>query len=376
KTFDLVQHDVLNNGGIWPITMEVLLVYEKREPLHFRVTLDEAERSVDDLIGKPCPSYLFANSSDYAYGRFLLDPQSRNVVLWHMRDVHEPFDRALLWGSLWEGVRTADFSPHTYLGFAERYLPDETDESLAQSIIGRTAFALHRYVSPALRQKLVPPLETIAIDRMMHSDDQGLRIIWFRGLRALAETVTGRQALKDLLSGKLSVPGVDLRPLDRWNMVTALVALNDPEADKYLAAERERDHSGDGLKYAYVAEAARPDAASKKKYFDDYVHNPARPEDWVEQSLGAFNYWNQAELTAPYLKPALDALPQVKRERKIFFLVAWLDSFISGQTSAESDAAVHQFLGANKIDHDIELKILQTVDELDRTVKIRAKFPE
>src|SRR5205085_885112 len=96
KTFDLVQHDVLNNGGIWPIAMEVLLVYAKREPLHFRVSLDEAERSVDDLIGKPCPSYLFANSSDYAYGRFLLDPQSRNVVLWHMRDVHEPFDRGLL----------------------------------------------------------------------------------------------------------------------------------------------------------------------------------------------------------------------------------------------------------------------------------------
>ena len=45
-------------------------------------------------------------------------------------------------------------------------------------------------------------------------------------------------------------------------MVTTLVALNDHEADKYLAKEKERDHSGDGLKYAYMAEAARPTSAS------------------------------------------------------------------------------------------------------------------
>src|SRR5205807_7020302 len=143
-----------------------------------------------------------------------------------------------------------------------------------------------------------------------------------------------------------------------------------------LAAEEKRDLSGDGKKYAYMARAAQSKAEIKKTYFDEYLHNSSRPEDWIEQSLGSFNYWNQAELTFPYLRPALDALPQVKRERKIFFMLAWLNAFIGGQTSAESDAAVHQFLGANKIDHDIELKILQTVDELDRTVKIRAKFPE
>jgi aminopeptidase N len=195
-------------------------------------------------------------------------------------------------------------------------------------------------------------------------------------LRALAETNEGRLRLKHLLDGKLSVPGVEFRPLDRWNIVTALIAMNDPEADAVFRAEQQRDHTGDGLKYAYVAEAARPDAATKKKYFDDYLHNGARPEDWVEQSLGAFNYWNQSELTAPYLKPALDALPQVKRERKIFFLLAWLNAFIEGQRSAASQAVVYEFLRAAKPESDLQLKVVQVVDELDRTVKIRQKFPD
>jgi aminopeptidase N len=388
--FMLTQHDVLNEGGVWPIAMELELYNDNSDSL--RVELNSVSQDVPKAVGQRCPMYVFANDSDRAYGRFLLDENSRSAVFdqvclvvrnqvttscVYLEALQNPFKRALLWGSLWEGVRVADFAPRDYIALATKLLPDEKDESLAQSIIARTATALHRYVSPELRRKLAQPLEILAIKQMTSPQlDVGLRIIWFRGLRQLAETNTGRQALKDLLSGKLTVPGVELRPLDRWNMVTALVALNDPEADKYLAAERERDHSGDGLKYAYVAEAARPDAANKKKYFDDYLHNPQRPEDWVEQSLGAFNYWNQPELTEPYLKPALEALPQVKRERKIFFLVGWLDAFIGGQISTESDAAVHQFLSANKLDHDVELKILQAVDELDRTVAIRKKFPE
>ena len=124
-----------------------------------------------------------------------------------------------------------------------------------------------------------------------------------------------------------------------------------------------------------MAEAARPDAASKKKYFDDYLHNTERPEDWVEQSLAAFNYWDQSDLTAPYLEPALNALPQVKRERKIFFVLAWLGAFIDGQDSPEADAQVHAWLQSGNIDPDLRLKVLEVVDDLDRTVKIRKAFP-
>jgi aminopeptidase N len=209
---------------------------------------------------------------------------------------------------------------------------------------------------------------------MQQSAEQSLRIIWFRGHRAFTESEVSRARLKQLLDGTLTVQGVTLRPLDRWYLVTTLVALSDPEADKYLAKEKERDHTGDGLKYAYVAEATRPDAATKKKYFDDYMTNRERPEDWVESSLGGFNYWSQSSLTQPYLESALNALPQVKRERKIFFLVAWLNAFIGGQQSRPSDDIVHHYLDSAQIEPDTRLKILQAVDELDKTVKIRAKF--
>ncbi|HEV2114459.1 MAG TPA: M1 family aminopeptidase [Terriglobales bacterium] len=373
----LSQHDVLGEGKLWPIATEVLLSYGNAGPgIRFRATFDTATANFSQAAGKPCPQYIFANNQDYAYGRFLLDTASRVEVVRQLGDVRDLFRRALLWGSLWESVRVADLAPRRFVALAQLLLRGERDELLLRSTSAHTLTALHRYVSPATRAQFVPAFEAMADDRMLHSTQTDLRILWFRVLRALAETPAGRSDLKNLLNGKISVPGVELRPLDRWNLVTALMALNDPEADAYFRAEQQRDHTGDGLKYAYVAEAARPDSKTKQKYFEDYLHDPSRPEDWIEESLDAFNYWNQSSLTQPYLKPALDALPQIKRERKIFFLLDWLEAFIGGQQSPAAQAEVHDFLRTADPDRDLRLKILQTVDELDRTVKIRQKFPE
>jgi aminopeptidase N len=232
---------------------------------------------------------------------------------------------------------------------------------------------LHRYVSPSVRGELRPKAEALA-EEWMHSSDQDFRILGFRGLRTVAESEEARAKLREILDGKLKVPGVELRPLDRWTIVAVLMAMNDPQAEAVFAAEQKRDTSGEGKKYAYMAQAARPDEKTKQRYFDDYLHNTTREEDWIVLSLRAFNYWSQSELTLPYLRPALEALPQIKRERKIFFLLDWLGAFLNGQQSAAAREQVHGFLDRGNVEADLQLKILEMSDELDRTVKIRSKY--
>lgn len=371
----LRQRDVLGEGGIWPIAMQVGFHYGGGEPIHLRAELNTEKADLHEAVGKPCPNYVFLNDQDYAYGRFLLDERSRKAVIEKLGEVSDVFERTLLWGSLWDSVREADFAPRDFVELALHLLPTEADESLAQNLIGHVTTALHRYVNPNVRGEIVPRGEALASNQMLHSPNQDLRIIWFRALRAIAESPQRRAQLKDLLSGKLVVPGAELRPLDRWTIVTALIALHDSDAEALFAAEQKRDTTGDGQKYAYVAQAARPESASKQRYFDEYLHASSRPEDWIEQSLGPFNYWNQSELTLPYLKPALQALPQIKRERKIFFALGWLNAFIGGQQSAAAQAQVHEFLRTAALDKDLRLKILEVSDELDRTVKIRQRYP-
>jgi aminopeptidase N len=379
QSLTVTQHDVLNEGVVWPLAMEVGLHYSDGSrwaiPLEINAEATKIDRPFADGH-RPCPAWIFANENDYAYGRFLLDDQSQEYVMAHLGGVFDSFERALLWGSLWQSVQVADLDPRRYIELASALLQNEKDELILAQTLGHTTSALHRYISDADRHRLTPPLDQIAATHMQRESDRNLRIVWFRGFRALAESMESRARLKALLDepGSELIPGIVLRPLDRWNMVTTLVALSDPDADKILAREKERDHTTDGQKYSYMAEAARPDAATKKKYFEDYTKNPERPEDWVQTSLGTFNYWNQSILTRPYIEPAFQVLPEIKRERKIFFLVAWLDAFIGGQQSAKSDQIVHHYLETVQIEPDTRLKILQAVDELDRTVKIREKY--
>ena len=369
----LTQKSVLADAETWPLATQVLLAYESAPPIRLRANLTGQTALV--TLDQACPAYVFANDEDNAYGLFLLDDKSRAYIAHHIGTVSDVLERTLLWGALWDSVRAAEMAPAEYLETALRELPKETNETLVRSIGSRSAVALHDYSSDAALQKWAPQFESLAATNMMHAPDKGLRILWFRTLLSLATTEAALHPVRQLLSGDITIPGVELRSLDRWRMVGVLIAQRWPDADALFAAESKRDATGIGPKYAYVAEAAKQDVATKRKYFDDYLHNAARQEDWVQSSLDNFNSWNASALTAPYLRPALDALPQIKQQRKIFFTLAWLNAFIGGQHSAESAKVVHDWLATANTDEDLKLKVLQVVDDLDRAVRIRARFP-
>ncbi|MBO0798192.1 MAG: ERAP1-like C-terminal domain-containing protein [Blastocatellia bacterium] len=368
------QRDVLGEGGLWPIKTRLLLAYDDAQPARINVQLESAQAEIPEAAGRKCPAYIFANDGDFGYGRFMLDERSRQAVLERIDKIKDAFQRTMLWGTLWDSVREAEMSPSDYLALALRSLPEESDEQLTESLLERIARVYQRYLPEASRAAFAERIEALCFDRMMNA--KGLQIAYFRAYRTLATTTAGRQRLKDMLAGRLAVPGVEIMQHDRWRIVTALLALGDVEAERMLDDERSRDTGDDSRKQAYIAEAARADAATKRRYFADYLNNRSLPEDWIEGSLGPFNSFNQSPLTQPYLRPALEALPQVKRERKIFFVLSWLNAFIGGQQSEEALNDVHEFMKSNKIDHDLELKVLEVEDELERTVRIRNKYVE
>jgi aminopeptidase N len=374
--FEIRQRDVLGEGGRWPIKARLLLAYDEAEAQRITVSFDGERATIRDAVGKKCPAYVFANEGDFGYGIFMLDAKSRAAVTSRIGGIGDPFLRAMLWGALWDAVREAEMNPRDYVALVLKALPAEADLELTQSLLDRATRAFERYLSTSEQSAIAPQIESLFFDRMMKAGEVDLRITYFRAFRSAATTPSARGRLKDLLSGKTSAHGVEIKPLDRWRMVAALLARQDEEAESLLDAERKRDTSDDGRKQAYIAEAARREDATKRRYFHDYLNNRATPEDWVEGSLAAFNSPNQSSLTLPYLGSALEALPQVKRERKIFFTLAWLNAFIGGQQSQQALDQVREFLRANRLDRDLELKVLEVMDDLERTVKIRAKFTD
>src|SRR5579859_3358901 len=121
----LRQHDVLSEGGIWPVTTQLLLGYANGRVERLQVRLESETADFGrEAHGAACPEYVFANDQDYAYGRFLLDENSRKAVMENLGRIPDVFERTLLWGSLWDSVREADLDPRSYLdltvGFGAR----------------------------------------------------------------------------------------------------------------------------------------------------------------------------------------------------------------------------------------------------------------
>ncbi len=175
--------------------------------------------------------------------------------------------------------------------------------------------------------------------------------------------------------GADSVLGLPLRAPTRWSMVTRLVASGSPDADALIAAERERDNTTEGQRQAFVAAAAAPDAARKRALFTQWFADATLNEEWVTSSLRAFHEPSQQAMTRPYLIAALDSLPWIQQNRRIFFLGSWLGATLGGQTEPDALTLVDGWLAAHPaLPADLRQKVLQSRDDLERTVWIVQSF--
>ena len=372
----LTQEDALREGGAWPMRVKLLLAHESAPPEVLTVTLsDKGETRVQEARGRRRPAYVFANYEDYGYGLFLLDEKSRAYVLENLGKVKDAFLRALLWGALWDSVREAELDPSLYVELAIKLIPQERDEVTAQGVLSRVQTAFNRYLGDAERRELAPRLERALAERMIKAETAGLRITSFRAFQSIAVTSEARATLKKILRDELKIPGMQLRSRDRFDIITALLMGDDADAPALLEAQSKADKTDDGSRYAYAAGAARSDAATKERYFQQYTTESKLAESWIEASFLPFNTIQQAELTLPYLDGALRVLPQLKRTRKIFFVNGWLAAFIGGQCSERAQTVVQDFLQReSSLDRDLRLKVLEVADGLERCVRIRKRY--
>ncbi len=372
----LHQQDVLHEGGAWPMRVKLLLAYDESKWEALTVTLaGGGQTSVKEAVGKRAPRYVFANYEDYGYGRFLLDDRSERAVMDSLGAVNDPFLRALLWGALWDSVREAELAPLDYLEMALKLLPTERDEVTAQSILSRVSTAFNRYLSDEQMQAIAPRLERLLSERMLTAESAGLRITYFRAFLSVAMTDEARATLKKILRGETRIPGMTLRSRDRFDIVTALLMRGDADGQALLEKLSREDTTDDAKRYSYAAGAARASAENKRSYFEAYLNDAKLAESWIEASMGPFNAIGQSELTLPFLESALKELPTLKRTRKIFFVNGWLAAFTGGQCNPRALKTVEGFLSTNPaLDRDLRLKVLESMDPLERCVRIRAKY--
>ncbi|HJU73668.1 MAG TPA: M1 family aminopeptidase [Gemmatimonadaceae bacterium] len=364
----------LSGPAPWPIRSNLMLYYHGGESRRFDISLTTDTASVREVVGLPVPAFAFANSGDEAYGLFLPDSLSIVTLERAIGSVSDAFTRSLLWGALWDAVRETRYEPERFVGLALRELPRERDEQLAGTLLARLTRALGAYVDGALRDSLQSVAESTFVAAARDARrSYGTRRAYLNAFIRVARSPAATEALDGMLDSTMF--GVDSLGLPtRWGIVTRLLALGAPRAIARYDSLKERDKSADGARQAFAAWAARPDGSVKHEYFTRYFADTTLNEDWATASLGPFNDVEHDSLTMPFLRASLDSLPWIQKNRRIFFLGAWLGAFVESKRSRAALDVVRQFLAQRTdLGRDLRLKVLQSIDEVERTVAIRER---
>lgn len=378
ESLTLVQRPVRSlpgdRGGAWPMKVRVRLGYHDRADVVLDAAFEGSKAIVAGAAALPVPNYVWPNDDDQGYGLFLPDERTITWIVKNVGTVKDPLLRAMLWSAVWDTLRDARFAPTGYIVMLLDHLPSETDEQISRTILSRGAAALDVYLSDDASASLRPHWEQALLARI---DDPklgyGLRKDALDRLIASARTPLALARLRDLLASRTPFVGAAVRQPTRWAIVRRLIAVGAPDAAALFAAEQRLDRSSEAVKDAFVARAAMPVSSVKASYFSRYFDDAALNEAWASESLGAFNTIEQAPLTLPFLRRALDRLEWIRQNRRIFFLPAWIDAFIGGQRDPAALGVVDRFLDTQPaLPIDVRRKILTARDELALTVRIRA----
>ncbi len=372
---ELVQHpaQTLSGDQPWRQRTEVLLVSGRRAPVRIPVELLDTVTEVSSAAGKPAPDFVFANAGDYGYFLTLLDSASVHALEGGaLGRVKDDLLRAMLWGALWDQVRESRMEPERFARMALEELASEEDEQIVPVVLARLDRAVRAYLTPQARARMQGSVERVLKDGLQDPRrPYGIRKAYADTFIGLAASNAGVVTLDSLLSTD-SLAGEPLRDPTRWAIVARLLELNAATADARLAAQTKRDTTPDGRRRRFIVGAGRPDAATKQAYWVRYFADSTLNEEWASESLEEFAALEHEKVTLPYLRPALDSLPFIQTNRRIFFLESWLAAFLRGQTSDSALATVQRYLDDHpRLPEDLRRKVLQHTDELARTVRIR-----
>src|SRR3954451_12762752 len=313
------------------------------------------------------------DSGDDTWAKVVLDEGSRSRLPRLLPLISDPLARAVVWGSLREGMLDASVDPETYLATAEAALHLDSDLAV-ESVLG-TGF---RGLAGAVGQHLAAAGDGVrvqAIARRVLDDTEPGSNRQLVAARATIWATTDVDLLQTWRSGAATPPGLEVDDDFRWQVLQALCGLGVAGPDD-IAREQDRDPSSQGVLQALRCVAALPDPATKEEVWQALTTDASLTNAELFASAEAFFRPGQGELTAGFVPRYFTEIPETST-----FRLGWMVEGVAGLLfprfavdQSTVDLAT-ECLARDDLEPGVRRSIVDRTDDLRRVMVSRAAFP-
>jgi aminopeptidase N len=343
------------------------------------VTYKGAKTAVPGMNGAACPDLVYPNYGDWGFVKVQLDPRSFDSARSHLAAVDDPLLRAMLWQSLWDGVRDGKLPLNDFLATALNNAPQEKDYTLLGDVLGKVV-ASKRYLGlmdpqAAYAQAVARQLEDMAwTATLANKGDDNFQRRWFGTYISVASSRDALDRLAAILDGKQTVDGLAINQDLRWAIIGRLNRYGYPGAAALVDAELIRDKSDTGQAAALAAVVSRPDPAVKTEWLGT-VHDlqTKLPFSKVRTAMEHLYPAEQHALGEQTAAARLAHLPQLDMAAGPVFMRAYGPALIPAGCTP---ASVKRLQAATETDKNLlsagtQRALLDALQEDQRCVAIR-----
>ncbi|MCL1898392.1 MAG: aminopeptidase N [Micrococcales bacterium] len=254
---------------------------------------------------------LLVNDQDLAYAKIRLDPVSLQAAQNQVGQITDSLARALVWGSLWDTVRSAELPASLHLKTIFANLDGETHSTAVQSLLGQVTTMLETYVDPARRLEATLDAADALAGLMLQApagSDRQLQLV--KAFARHASSGAQFELVEGLLKGTGHLDGLVVETDLRWELLMCLVVGGraDQEAiDRQLAA----DPTASGHEQAAGLRAALPTEQAKRTAWQLAVEDPTTPNATQRHIIAGFNLVVDRTLLRPFVATYFDSIERI-----------------------------------------------------------------
>ena len=268
-----------------------------------RVELDvqAARTEVLELAGKKRPALVLLNDDDLTYAKIRLDDVSFQTALSKLSKIEDPLARALVWGSVWDATRDGEATASDFIKLVLTHIADESESTTMLTLLRQLLTVTNLFTAEGNRKssqlEVADGLWRLAQNSQAGSDAQ---LQFAKFFAQFARSDKQLEEVAELLSGKVSLDGLQIDTDLRWELLTSL-SVGGKVTPARIDAELEADNTANGQKAHAAALAALPDPKAKHEMFQKLVDTDQMSNALVNSASLAFGRVLDTSLLEPFV---------------------------------------------------------------------------